>query len=442
MSNVAISALPVATVINPTDIIPFVQPATAGTTRTITKTLLFTSPAIATPTITNPTVSTGTFTTPTITNPTVSTGTFTSPALVTPAIGAATGTSLALTGLATVGTTLGVTGVSTLTAGAVIQGMTVGLGSGSISSNTVVGSSAFSNNLNGTSNTAMGRDAALLNTTGGSNVSMGRDSLHSNTSGGTSTAIGRDALYYYAPTIVSATSIVNGVAYSIVSLGSTDFTLIGASSNTVGVNFVATGAGSGTGTASQRIDAYNTAIGYASGTLISTGIKNTILGSYSGNQGGLDIRTASNYVVLSDGDGNPRAYWNSADATFNGALTTTGAITSSGTAGIGYATGAGAAVTQTVSRTNPTPSINRPTGSITLFSAAGTTAYTSFTVNNNTVAATDSIILSQQSGTDKYELNITKITASTSFEITFRTTGGTTTETPVFNFAVIKGVAA
>ena len=123
-------------------------------------------------------------------------------------------------------------------------------------------------------------------------------------------------------------------------------------------------------------------------------------------------------------------------------LAVTGAVTSSGTAGVGYATGAGGAVTQTVGRTNPTPSINKPTGSITLVSAAGTTAYTSFTVNNNTVAATDSIILNQQSGTDKYELNVTKITAATSFEITFRTTGGTTVETPVFNFAVIKGVAA
>jgi len=122
-------------------------------------------------------------------------------------------------------------------------------------------------------------------------------------------------------------------------------------------------------------------------------------------------------------------------------LAVTGAVTSSGTAGVGYATGAGGAVTQTVGRTNPTPSINKPTGSITLFSAAGTTAYTSFTVNNNTVAATDSIILSQQSGTDRYELNVTKITAAASFEITFRTTGGTTTETPIFNFAVIKGVA-
>jgi hypothetical protein len=41
---------------------------------------------------------------------------------------------------------------------------------------------------------------------------------------------------------------------------------------------------------------------------MTTGSKNTILGCYNGNQGGLDIRTASNYIVLSDGDGNPRAW--------------------------------------------------------------------------------------------------------------------------------------
>jgi hypothetical protein len=39
---------------------------------------------------------------------------------------------------------------------------------------------------------------------------------------------------------------------------------------------------------------------------MTTGYYNTILGSFSGNQGGLDIRTASNYIVLSDGQGNPR----------------------------------------------------------------------------------------------------------------------------------------
>ena len=54
MTTIAISALPVATVINPTDIIPFVQPATAGTTKSITKTLLFTSPALVTPALGTP----------------------------------------------------------------------------------------------------------------------------------------------------------------------------------------------------------------------------------------------------------------------------------------------------------------------------------------------------------------------------------------------------
>lgn len=50
--------------------------------------------------------------------------------------------------------------------------------------------------------------------------------------------------------VVAATSIVADETYVIQSVGTTDFTLIGAASNTVGVSFVATGAGTGTGTAS------------------------------------------------------------------------------------------------------------------------------------------------------------------------------------------------
>ena len=51
---------------------------------------------------------------------------------------------------------------------------------------------------------------------------------------------------------VTAGSFVVGVRYTIVSVGSTDFTLIGAASNTVGVVFVATGVGTGSGTASTK----------------------------------------------------------------------------------------------------------------------------------------------------------------------------------------------
>jgi hypothetical protein len=121
-------------------------------------------------------------------------------------------------------------------------------------------------------------------------------------------------------------------------------------------------------------------------------------------------------------------------------LTATGVIASTGTAGVGYATGAGGTVTQGTNRTTGV-TLNKTAGAITLFSAAGSATAATFTVTNSTVAATDVIILNQKSGTDLYDLMVTAVAAG-SFNITFRTTGGTTTETPVFNFAVIKGVAA
>jgi hypothetical protein len=121
-------------------------------------------------------------------------------------------------------------------------------------------------------------------------------------------------------------------------------------------------------------------------------------------------------------------------------LIVTGAIVSTGTAGVGYATGAGGTVTQATSRTTGV-TLNKTTGAITLFSAAGSATAATFTVTNSTVAATDVIILNQKSGTDLYDLMVTAVAAG-SFNITFRTTGGTTTEQPVFNFAVIKAVAA
>jgi len=121
-------------------------------------------------------------------------------------------------------------------------------------------------------------------------------------------------------------------------------------------------------------------------------------------------------------------------------VTATGAITSTGTAGVGYSTGAGGTVTQATSRTTGV-TLNKTTGAITLVSAAGSGTAATFTVTNSTVAATDVIILNQKSGTDLYDLMVTAVAAG-SFNLTFRTTGGTTTEQPVFNFAVIKAVDA
>jgi len=113
-------------------------------------------------------------------------------------------------------------------------------------------------------------------------------------------------------------------------------------------------------------------------------------------------------------------------------------ITSSG--GLGYGTGSGGAVTQITSRTTGV-TLNKTNGAITLVSAAGTTAWTSFTVTNNTVATTDTVIICQKSGANLYEIHITAVSAG-SFRVSFRTTGGTTTEQPVFNFSVIKAVTS
>ena len=53
-----------------------------------------------------------------------------------------------------------------------------------------------------------------------------------------------------SPASEAATATVNGRSYQILTVGNTDFTAIGASANTVGTIFTASGAGTGTGTVS------------------------------------------------------------------------------------------------------------------------------------------------------------------------------------------------
>lgn len=117
-----------------------------------------------------------------------------------------------------------------------------------------------------------------------------------------------------------------------------------------------------------------------------------------------------------------------------------GNVLVTGPGGMGYGTGSGGAVTQATSRTTGV-TLNKTNGAITLVSAAGTATWQSFTVTNSTVAATDVIRVCQKSGTDLYMIHVTAVAAG-SFRISFATTGGTTTEQPVFNFAVVKAVTA
>jgi hypothetical protein len=133
--------------------------------------------------------------------------------------------------------------------------------------------------------------------------------------------------------------------------------------------------------------------------------------------------------------------WPVAGGVLVGQGTSSAPAWSSTTTAFGYLTGAGGAVTQSTSRTTGVTS-NTPTGAITLFSAAGSSTPTTFTVTNSKVAATDAVILSVKSGaTNNYSFNVSAVAAG-SFNITFWAQTGTAVDAPVVNFVVLKGAAS
>jgi len=171
------------------------------------------------------------------------------------------------------------------------------------SNNTAVGYIAMQSNTTGALNVAVGQSAMGANTTGDSNVAIGFQPLNSNTTGSNNVAIGRNALAFNT-TASNNTAVGYQAGYSNTT-GTGGNVLVGYQAgytNSTGAYNTIVGITAGANLTSSN----NTMIGAGAGLYVTSGAKNTILGTYNGNQGGLDIRTASNYIVLSDGDGNPR----------------------------------------------------------------------------------------------------------------------------------------
>ena len=117
---------------------------------------------------------------------------------------------------------------------------------------------------------------------------------------------------------------------------------------------------------------------------------------------------------------------------------------SSASAGVGYATGAGGTVTQATSKATGV-TLSKTCGVITM-NAAALAAATSvgFTVTNTVVAATDVVLVSIASGATaaSYTLTVDAV-AEGSFKLSLRNeSAGALSEAVVINFVVITGVNA
>jgi len=207
---------------------------------------------------------------------------------------------------------------------ATINGLTVGTGAGSSSTNTALGANALAANTTGTDNTALGGDALAANTIGTDNSAFGKEALLNNLSGTSNTAAGYGALRANTTgslnTAVGRNVLLNNTASNNTGMGFEALianttgsynTSVGHSSmtdNTIGTANVAVGGGS---LDDNTSGSFNTAIGYeaaAGANPNTTGSNNTYVGyqakanasNYSNSTalGAGATITASNQVVL------------------------------------------------------------------------------------------------------------------------------------------------
>ena len=194
------------------------------------------------------------------------------------------------------------------------------------SNNVAVGFNAGYSITEGANNSVLGTYALDALTEGIENVAFGYNALGADVKGNNSIAIGSKALQsqsFSGATDVYNTAVGHNAGKSVttgirnVLIGGLAGDLFNDADYNVAVGYQTLSAdtkGSGSVAIGYKAlsnqnftsstNTYNTAVGYLAGQLISTGTKNTIIGGYNGNQGSLDIRTSSNQVILSDGDGN------------------------------------------------------------------------------------------------------------------------------------------
>jgi hypothetical protein len=206
-------------------------------------------------------------------------------------------------------------GVVTTTPDAVINGVNVGKGGGSLTTNTRLGSACLSSNTTGTVNTSVGYGSLQFNTIGSSNTSVGVNSLQTNTEGDANTSVGSNSLTanttgdnntsvgavaLYSNTSGTQNTATGAVALYFNTVGNSN-TAVGLQSaykNTTGNNNVAVGLnslfGNTTGTS-------NVALGHGSGHYITDDITENSISNNSvfvGSQTKAQANNQTNQIVI------------------------------------------------------------------------------------------------------------------------------------------------
>ncbi|CAB4131882.1 hypothetical protein UFOVP137_13 [uncultured Caudovirales phage] len=110
-------------------------------------------------------------------------------------------------------------------------------------------------------------------------------------------------------------------------------------------------------------------------------------------------------------------------------------------AGLGYGSGSGGTVTQTTSKATAV-TLNKPAGQITMNAAAlAAGVEIGFTLNNTLLAQTD-LLLVQINNSGNYQVRATDQAAGSAVIRVKNLTAGSLSDSPLINFAIIKGAAA
>lgn len=158
----------------------------------------------------------------------------------------------------------------------VVNGITVGKGTGTNGFSVALGGGTLSANTTGINNTGVGSDVLVFNTTGNLNTAIGTGTLYSNTTGNYNTALGNDVL---GSNTTGSNNTSVGVSSLIFNETGSNNTALGNNAlyeNTTASNNTAVGYSA---LRENTTATNNTAVGNLALTLNTTGANNTALGN-------------------------------------------------------------------------------------------------------------------------------------------------------------------